>query len=52
MSMNGLQYWPAPNCAQLAVGVPQAERRLAFVDAGAEHFELERRPQFAERRSG
>ena len=40
-SMNGLQVWPAPNCAELAPGVAQAERRLPGVDAGAEQLELE-----------
>ena len=37
--------------AELAVGVPQPERGLALVHAGAEQLELERRLQLAERRS-
>ena len=41
MSMNGLQVWPAPHLAQLAIGVPQTERGLARVHAGAEELELE-----------
>ena len=48
-SMNGLQVWPAPNAPELAVGVAQPERGLAFVDAGAEQLELEGGLQVAER---
>ena len=50
MSMNGLPVLPGPEVAEFAVGMPQPERRLALVDASAEHFELERRAQLTERR--
>ena len=41
-SMNGLQVWPAPNCAQLAHRRGAAGTWSALVDAGAEQLELER----------
>ncbi len=50
MSMNGLQVWPAPNLPELAVGMAQADRRLARIDARAEEFELEGGLEIAETR--
>ena len=40
---------PRAECPELAVRVAQAERRLSFVDAGAEQLELERRLEITER---